>query len=144
MALAGGDPAPDLQLSGPKPLSPIIPPGTDCGGNHVPLECGMCDRNACSVVLLARCDEECTARAKGKLTNVKKDKLRPASADVGPGDPAYLTLELTKKTRKKAGKAVYEGKKVEAKVTVRAKDAAGNVATAKRTIRITKHAPVPG
>ena len=44
------------------------------------------------------------------------------------------------KTRIQAGKALAEGKKVEAKVTVRATDAAGNVTTAKRTIKIVKGA----
>ena len=42
------------------------------------------------------------------------------------------------KQRKQVRKALAEGKKVKAKVTVRAKDAAGNVATAKRTIRLVK------
>ncbi len=43
-------------------------------------------------------------------------------------------------TRLQAGKALAEGKKVVAKVTVRAWDAAGNVATAKRTIRFVRGA----
>jgi hypothetical protein len=38
--------------------------------------------------------------------------------------------------RRKAGKNLDDGKKVQAKITVEATDAAGNVATAKRTIRI--------
>ena len=42
------------------------------------------------------------------------------------------------KQRKQVRKALAEGKNVKAKVTVRAKDAAGNVATAKRTIRLVK------
>ena len=82
------------------------------------------------------------------------DKLKPAEgALLGPAvwcvpDPTichwqsggtyYLNLKLTKKMRKQARKALDDGKKVRAKVTVRAKDAAGNVATAKRTIRLVK------
>ena len=31
-------------------------------------------------------DEACTARAKGKLTKVKNDKLKPAEADLEPGE----------------------------------------------------------
>jgi hypothetical protein len=102
-------------------------------------------------------DEACTARAEGKLlwftpvpsrlarsarpdppTNVKHGKLKPASADVGPGETTTLKLKLTKKTRKRAGEALDDGKKVLAKVKVDATDAAGNVATAKRTIRLVK------
>jgi hypothetical protein len=83
-------------------------------------------------------DEECTARAEGKLTKVKHDKLRFLlwSGDLHPGETSALYLQLTKKTRKKAGKAIDDGKNVQAKVTVRATDAAGNVATAKRTIKL--------
>ena len=44
----------------------------------------------------------------------------------------------TTKARKEAAKALDEGEKVKAKVTVRATDAAGNVATAKRTIKLVK------
>ena len=40
--------------------------------------------------------------------------------------------------RKQVRKALNDGKNVRAKITVRAHDAAGNVATAKRTIRIVK------
>jgi hypothetical protein len=39
-----------------------------------------------------------------------------------------------------AGKGLAEGKKVEAKVTVRARDAAGNATTETRTISLVKHA----
>ena len=90
-----------------------------------------------AVKVKASCgDEACTASGEGKLTKVKKDKVKPASADLGPGETATLKLKLTKKTRKKAGKALDEGKKVQAKVTVDATDEAGNLATAKRTIKL--------
>ena len=82
----------------------------------------------------------CTARAEGTLTKVKNDKLRPSRIDLRPGETKWLALEVPKQTRLQAGKALAEGKKVKAKVTVRAKDAAGNVTTAKRTIKIVKGA----
>jgi hypothetical protein len=44
----------------------------------------------------------------------------------------------SKETRIQALKALDDGKKVRARVTVRAKDAAGNVATRQRVIRIVK------
>ena len=83
-------------------------------------------------------DGACTARATGRVTKVKNDKLKPRSADLGPVRPKRLVLRVPVKTRIQAGKSLAEGKKVQAKVTVRAKDAAGNVATAKRTIKLVK------
>jgi hypothetical protein len=133
---------PDLQLSGPKKQNPTIGARTDCGQKDPPLVCGFCDRGRCNVVVNASCgDEACTVSAKGKVTKVKHDKLVPdelSSSDLAPGETVKLGLFLTKKTRKEAGKALDEGEKVKAKVTVRATDAAGNVATAKRTIRLVK------
>ena len=81
-------------------------------------------------------DEACTVRAEGKLTKVKNDKLKPASADMEPGETDRLVVRLPNKTRIQADEALAEDKKVRAKVTVRATDAAGNVATAKRTIKL--------
>jgi hypothetical protein len=143
-ALAGGEPVdstpPDLQLSGKKKQDSTIGARTDCGRKRPPrpLVCGTCDGSACAVRVKASCgDEACTARAKGKVTEVKHDKLGPSSTrDLAPGETVGLMLKLTKQTRKEAGKALDDGKNVEAKVTVRATDAAGNVATAKRTIRL--------
>ena len=107
------------------------------------------------------CDEGCTLRATGKLTNVKMDKLGPAGPydmcldgepdeelalcpEFGPAlrpgpDGTLLGPGLGKKEqRKQVRQALDEGKNVKAKVTVRATDAAGNVATAKRTITLVK------
>jgi hypothetical protein len=47
-------------------------------------------------------------------------------------------LKLDHRTQPKVRKALKKGKKVQAEVTVEAEDAAGNVATAKRTIRLVK------
>ena len=49
-----------------------------------------------------------------------------------------LRLRLTGETPRKVRKALDDGKKVRAKVTVEATDAAGNVAIATRTIRLVK------
>jgi hypothetical protein len=141
-ALAGGEPVdstpPDLQLSGKKVQHRAIGARTDCGQEPTPHVCGNCDGNACEIRVKASCgDEACTASATGKLTKVKNDKLKPDGPEViAPGETEGLALYLTKKTRKKAGEAIDDGKNVEANVTVEATDAAGNVATAKRTIRL--------
>jgi hypothetical protein len=80
--------------------------------------------------------DACTARAEGKLTKVKKDKLQGSKLPIVPGETRTLKLRLTKKMREEALKAVDKGKNVQAKVTVRATDEAGNLAAAKRTIRL--------
>jgi hypothetical protein len=118
---------PDLKLSGDKTQDPQNDTFTDRGGANVHL------RVSCG-------DEACTARAKGRLTNVKKDKLSPVDPDViEPGETRNMGPELTRKSqRNQVHKALAEGKNVKAKVTVRATDTSGNVATAKRTIKLVK------
>jgi hypothetical protein len=137
-AVAGGESVdsvkPDLKLSGPKRQNPQA-------------DGPICDRGLCDVKVRVSCgDEECSARAtKGKLTKVNKDKLRSSNSwgvhspdALGPGKTATVGLELGRAQRREVRKALAHGKNVQAKVTVRAKDAAGNVATAKRTIRLVK------
>jgi hypothetical protein len=142
-ALAGGEPVdstpPDLQLSfsGKETQHVAIGARTDCGQKWPPYVCGGCDHGACAITVKASCGASaCTARGEGTLTKVKNEELRTASTDLAPGETSGLEMYMTKKTRKKAGKALDEGEKVKAKVTVKATDAAGNVATAKRTIRL--------
>ena len=130
-ALAGGESGdstpPDLQLSGDEPQDPQA-------------DNNICERGFCDVHVKVSCgDEECTARAKGKLTKVKNDKLRPDGPRVvAPGETATLALYMTHETQAQARKALDNGKNVRAKVTVKATDAAGNVATAKRTVKLVK------
>jgi hypothetical protein len=141
--LAGGpvdsDP-PDLQLSGKKKQKlGKGGPGQNCLSLR-----GKCGQPPEAVKVKASCDEACTARAEGKLTKVKNDKLRPSErVELRPHQTGgrTLKLKLTKKTRRQAHEALDKGKNVQAKVTVEATDAAGNVATAKRTIKILPHPP---
>ncbi len=125
---------PDLRLSGDTKQQPDAP--------RI-----ICDMGRCDVTVKVSCgDEECTARARGRLTKVKNDKLEPDQGRYParirqPGRKLTLGPEMRKETqRKQVRKALAEGKKVEAKITVRAWDAAGNVATAKRTIRFVRGA----
>jgi hypothetical protein len=121
---------PDLRLSGPKKQSPQ--------------KYASCDGQWCNLQVKASCgDRWCTARvAKGRLTNVKKDKLWPAvgfAKEITPGQRAYMGPELLNdRQRKQVRQALAEGKTVKAKVTVKATDTSGNVATAKRTITLVK------
>jgi hypothetical protein len=119
---------PDLKLSGPKRQDPQNDTIDGPGAHHlkVNVSCG---------------DEWCRARATGRLTNVKQDKLSPGGPqDIGQGRTDYHTGPvLTRDSqRREVRKALAEGKNVEAKVTVRATDLSGNVATAKRTIKLVK------
>ena len=52
------------------------------------------------------------------------------------GSRALMVLELRKPTLKQVRKALTDGQKVQAKVTVEARNASGKVATAKRTITL--------
>ena len=58
-----------------------------------------------------------------------------------PGRFRGAGIELTLSQCRQVRRALKRGEKVKAKVTVRARDAAGNVATAKRTIRLVKNTP---
>ncbi len=133
-----GDPVdstpPDLQLSGPKKQSPQNAK-EPIGARWCPvsLACYLKVRSSCG-------DEACTVRATGRLTNVERYKLAGTGCvcpqaggtfNLGPG----LAYEAQ---RREVRQALAEGENVQAKVTVKAKDAAGNVATAKRTITLVK------
>jgi hypothetical protein len=126
----GGEDAkgpPDLRLSGPKKQNPQA-------------DGPICDRGLCDVKVRVSCGyAECTVGAKGKLTKVKNDRLKPVHSHVvAPGETTSLELELTKSQRKQVRKALDDGKNVQAKVTVRARDTSGKVTTAKRTIKLVK------
>jgi hypothetical protein len=124
---------PDLQLSGKKKqkLDNAVEVKSSCG------------------------DEACqTGSHRGsKLTNLRvADRRFPngdpagpflkslgiANADLGPGETTTLSLKVKEKTRKLARKALDKGRNVQAKVVIDATDAAGNMALAKRTIKIVK------
>jgi hypothetical protein len=134
MALMGyGEPRdsvpPNLKLSGPKRQDPQNDGYTDGwhANLHLNVSCG---------------DEWCTARASGRLTNVKEDRLSPDGPwDIEPGERAHnMGPELTRYSqRREVRKALARGENVQAIVTVRATDLSGNVATAKRTIKLVKN-----
>jgi hypothetical protein len=116
---------PDLQLSGSKRQNPQA-------------DGPICDMALCDVKVRASCGyAECTLSASGKLTKVNSDKLRPIHSWVlAPGKTTSLQMELKKSQRTQVRHQLAEGRNVEAKITVRAKDAAGKVTTAKRTIKL--------
>jgi hypothetical protein len=145
--LSTGPGGPKARLIGNGVTHPTPWPGFHLSGDKTQKAAwpGMiCDRHNCNVLVEVSCgDEACMARATGKLTKVKDDKLTPDGGPpyglVAPGETMTLGPELTKPSqRREVREALAEGKNVQAKVTVRAKDAAGNVATAHRTIKLVK------
>jgi membrane peptidoglycan carboxypeptidase len=120
----------------------LVPPHLKLSGDKTqnPQQDRICDRDYCDVIVKMRCRHQaCTTRARGRLTNVRNDRLSPDGPIViRPGKTIRGTgPELARKAqRRQVRKALRKGKNVKAKVTVRAKDAAGNVATAKRTITL--------
>ena len=149
-ALAGGDPVdstpPDLKVWGPKKQSPqnTRRAARNCR-KPWSAQCHLarCGHDACNLeVQVSGCgDEACTIWATGKLTNVKMDKLSKSGwlKCAKCFGPLNLGPELyEEEQREEVRKALADGENVQAKVTVRATDAAGNVATAKRTITLVK------
>ncbi len=121
----------------------LVPPNLHLSGDKTqnPQADTFCDRSRCDVRVLVNCGHQrCTARARGRLTQVNRDKLEPDDPVViKAGETKRLGPELKKpKQRKQVREALDNGKTVLAKVTVRAKDAAGNTTTARRTIRLVK------
>lgn len=83
--------------------------------------------------------EPSTVTAKGKVVvrgSAKVFKLTPVTKQVSRGAKATLKLKLKRSALAAIGRALQAGKKLSAKVTVRAKDAAGNVTTKQSTIRL--------
>jgi hypothetical protein len=144
VTLSTGPGGPKARLIGNGVTTPTPSPGLQLWGKKKqnPQADSYCDRYLCNVILNASCGVDgCTARATGRLTNVKRRKLTSAGPRViRPGRTEWLTPELTKASqRREVRKALDRGENVQAIVTVRATDAAGNVATAKRTLKLVKY-----
>jgi hypothetical protein len=81
-----------------------------------------------AVRIRVTCDEECDLTARGSLSfhraGAASDRLRPARAHAAAGRPAMLTLRLSPGQRARARRA----RRTIVRVTVTARDAAGNLA----------------
>ena len=92
------------------------------------------------VFVVAACPAEaCKATGKGRVSvrrSAKVFKLTPVTKQISKGGKATLKLKLKRNALRAITRALKKGKRVGAKVTVTAKDAAGNITTKRRTIRL--------
>jgi peptidoglycan/xylan/chitin deacetylase (PgdA/CDA1 family) len=84
----------------------------------------------------AAMSEAGTLSAFGTVKLGKRYHFKKASRSAVLGKLVKLRLRLSKKGLRATKRALRRGKRARAKVTIRAKDAAGNVRLAKRTIRL--------
>jgi hypothetical protein len=93
------------------------------------------------VVVRVACEEACTALGKGRVRIARSDKkrrLKRATTAIAAGESAKLRLAVPRKTRRAARRALRNGKRVRAKLTVVTTDAAGNESRSRRTVRLTR------
>jgi hypothetical protein len=125
----------------PPPPPPPLPPG-DLTAPALQLGGARMQRvlRQRGVRVVAACPvEACTATAKGRIVirgSSKRFKLRPATKQIAQGAKATLELTLRNTTLTAIRRALKQGKKVSAKLTVTAKDAYGNANTEQRTVKL--------
>jgi chitodextrinase len=132
----GGSPGSPLNPSGP--FSPIgsadtVAPKLTLGGPKSQRLAGG------ALALTARCDEQCTVTASAKLKIGRSSglfKSSRASQALAAGKDATLRLRFSSRSLRSIRRALARGRRVLAKVTVRSNDAAGNVGSARATIRL--------
>ena len=87
-----------------------------------------------------RCTEACTAAGDGKVRLGRSGKargLRKAKRSIAAGRSATLKLALSKKARRAIRRALRNGRKVRATITVVVRDAAGNRSAERRKVKLT-------
>jgi FG-GAP repeat len=91
------------------------------------------------VVVRASCDEACSLRAAGTIGVVGKGpslRLRAASGRLTAPGRRTLRLALPRSGARRLARLLARGQRVRVKVTVRARDPAGNTTTATRTAAV--------
>ena len=92
-----------------------------------------------AVFVTVTSDENGTATGNGTLSvpgASKTFKLKSDTKTVTAGKKSELKLRVTRKALRAVKRSLRRGKRVRATATVAIRDAAGNVATAKRTIKV--------
>jgi hypothetical protein len=117
--------APELKLAGKmkQHLGAFVTVTASC-----PAE--ACDLDATGTLIAA------AGKAKRSALKRQRFKLKEAKGQIGAGATQTLKLRVRHKARKAAAKALDDGAKARAKITVIATDTAGNSATGRRTVRL--------
>jgi hypothetical protein len=119
--------------SGAPPAADATPPG-------VTLSSKKNQKAGPFIAVGAACSEACTAGATGKLyvpgaaSAAKTFTIKAKAVSIAAGGRRTLKLKLSRKVLAAVKKALRKRRKVSAKITVTAKDAAGNAA--RKTLRI--------
>jgi plastocyanin len=94
-----------------------------------------------AVLVTVAVDESATVSAKGSVSvpgAAKVFRLKGVSRQLAAGAKKQLKLKLPKQAPRAFRRALARGTKLTARLTVTAKDAAGNTKSAKRRIRLTR------
>jgi subtilisin family serine protease len=141
------EPSPEPPVAEP-PLPPVTvappPPGRDALAPVLRLG-GPTSQSvgARRITIVVSCPAEaCRATAAGQITipgaarAAKRYKLGAARADIAAGRSARLKLTIGRSSLRAIKRALRRRRKVSAKVTITAVDAAGNAVTKRRTVRL--------
>jgi hypothetical protein len=126
----------------PPPAPPPPPPPADTRAPALQLSGATAQKvlRQRGVLMMVACPAEaCTATAKGRVSvrgSATVFKLTRVTKQFSKGGKATLKLKLKRSALTAIGRALKASKRLSAKVTVTAKDAAGNVTTKRRTIRL--------
>jgi plastocyanin len=94
-----------------------------------------------ALIVSVRVDEQSTVTAKARITVSGASrvlKLRTVKRRLDAGERKKLNLRLSRKTRAAVTSALSRRSRLKAKLTVSAKDAAGNTRTRKRSLTVKK------
>jgi hypothetical protein len=134
-------PAPPADDTPDPPAVDDSPPKLSVGGSAAARgtmsQGGFLRKTAVSLPL--SCSERCTVRASGRLSlrrGGKRIALKLVRRTVPAGGRATVKLRLSRQARVLLRRSLRRGKRVTASVVIQVSDAAGNVRTVRRTIRL--------
>ena len=128
--------------SPPTKSEPPGPPPADTTPPVTTASSKKTQRAGPSIVVTVGCSEDCTALARGKLTiggaasAAKTYTVRSRPGAIQAGGRRTLKLAVSKKLLATIRRALAKHRKVSVRITVTARDAAGNAAKATRTVKL--------
>jgi hypothetical protein len=140
ICVPGGTISPTPAAGAARPSGTEQAPATDRTSPALALAAKKRQRLGKTISVAVSVAEELWASAHGKLTisgGTRSYRLRRAAGrPVGPGEQLTLKVALPRAAQAAARRALGQGRQVEASVTVRVTDAAGNSSAGTRTIRL--------